>query len=281
MGFKYSVTLSSFRKKEPIKQTLARLKTQGFDAVEMFGEPDKINQRELRETIVSYDIPVCGVTGMWGGGSEDSWKRKLLSLDSNLVNYSKNYIKKCIEMCEFLGGGEINICLFADDVPMSFDANHNVYSENLKKAKIKKAIPILSSMTRFAADHNVTLLIEPLNRFSTPYCCTAEDAIYIAQKINQKNLGVLLDTFHMNIEESSFEQAILDSKDFLWHTHFAENNRAMPGYAHLDFESIVKTLQKIRYDKYVCFEPHLAADYKSVTLKGLKFIKKLEKFADS
>lgn len=278
MAFKYSITLSSFRKLESIEKTLTRLKDQRYDAVEVVGEPEEINLKDLKNTIESFSIPVSGVTGMWGRINESSWKRKLLSLDPSLVSYAENYVKKCIEMCEYLGGNEINICLFADDIPILFDANHYVLSEKLKRLRIKRAIPTLSSLSRFASDHNVGLLIEPLNRYSTPYCNTAKDAIYIAQMINQNNLRMLLDTFHMNIEESSFEQAIEDSKNFLAHTHFAENNRAMPGYAHLDFESIVKTLHKIGYDKYISFEPNLnEVDYKLATLKGLNLIKRLEK----
>ena len=277
MAFKYSITLSSFRKLEPIEQTLARLKEQKYDAVEAFGEPEEINLRDFRNTISSFDIPICGVTGMWGRTSEDSWKRKLLSLDPSLVSHCENYVKQCIEMCEYLGGKEFNICLFADDDQIFFDANHHTVSESLKQSTIKRAIPMLSSLYRFASDHNVELLIEPLNRYSTPYCTTAKDAVYIAQMVNHNNLGIMLDTFHMNIEESSFEKAIGDSKEFLRHTHFAENNRAMPGYAHLDFEPIVRTLHNIGYDKYISFEPNLIdVDYKLATLKGLNLIKRLE-----
>jgi D-psicose/D-tagatose/L-ribulose 3-epimerase len=276
LGFKYSVTLSSFRKIESIEQTLPRLKEQGFDAVEMYGEPDKTNLRELKETFSSCGLPICGITGMWGRISQDGWKRRLLSLDPDLVRYSENYVRRCVEMCQYLGGTELNICLFADNIN-DFDVNHHMISEDKKRSKMEMTVPLLLSLSQFASDHNVNLMIEPLNRYSTPYCCTAKDAAYIAGKINQDNVGILLDTFHMNIEESSFEKAILDSKDLVRHTHFADNNRMMPGYAHLDFDPIVKTLQKIGYDKYISFEPNLTdSDYKSATLNGLQFVKKLE-----
>ena len=277
MGFKYSITLSSFRNIEPIEHTLVRLRKQGYDAVEMFGEPDEINLRDFRDKIRSFDFNVCGVTGMWGKISVGSSKRKLLSQDPSLVSHVEDYVKKCIEMCEYLGGNEINVCLFADDNHVLFDANHNVIPENIKQSTIKRIIPILQSLTKYASDHNVVLLIEPLNRYSTPYCTNAKDAIFIAQLVNQSNLGILLDTFHMNIEESSFEEAIMESRDFLRHTHFAENNRSMPGYGHLDFESILKTLHKIGYSGYISFEPNLTVDdYELTTQKGLKFIKRLE-----
>ncbi len=276
MGFKYSVTLSSFRNIESIEQTLARLKEQGFDAVEMYGEPDKINLREIKEISSSCGLSICGITGMWGRISQDGWKRRLLSLDPDLVRYSENYVKKCIDMCQYLGGNEFNICLFADN-SNDFDVNHHMISEDQKRSEMERMVPLFLSLSRFASDRNVNLVIEPLNRYSTPYCSTVRDATYIAGKINQDNVGILLDTFHMNIEERSFEKAILDSKDLVLHTHFADNNRMMPGYAHLDFVPIVKTLQKIGYDKYVSFEPNLTeSDYKSATINGLEFVKKLE-----
>lgn len=275
MGFKYSITLHSFRELEPIEQTLARLKGQGYDAVEMFGEPDQTDLKKIMETANSYGLPICGITGMWGRASKEGYKRKLLSLDQDTIRYSENYVRKCIEMCQYLGGNEINVCLFADS-SNDFDANHGLISEDQKKSVTERAIPLLLSLSRFASDHNVNLLIEPLNRYSTPYCNTAKDATYITTKINQDNVGILLDTFHMNIEESSFEKAIHDSGGLVKHTHFADNNRAMPGYAHLDFAPIVKTFQKIGYDGYVSFEPNLTVDYESATLNGLQFIKNLE-----
>ncbi len=275
MGFKYSITLHSFRKIEPLEQTLTRLKEQGYDAIEMFGEPEQIDFEKIKETTASYGLPICGITGMWGRASKDGWKRKLLSLDQDMIKHSEKYVRECIKMCQHLGGSEINVCLFADN-SLDFDANHGMVSEDQKKSAIERAIPLLLSLSRFAADHNVNMLIEPLNRYSTPYCNTAKDAAYVAAAINQENVGILLDTFHMNIEEISFEKTILDSESFVKHMHFADNNRAMPGYAHVDFAPIVKTLQKIRYNRYVSFEPNLAANYESATLTGLQFIKNLE-----
>jgi len=115
-----------------------------------------------------------------------------------------------------------------------------------------------------------------LNRYSTPYCTTADDAVSIVKQINQDNFGILLDTFHMNIEEDSFEHAILKSERLLQHTHFADNNRKMPGYGHIDFKLIVNSLRNIGYNHYISFEPNLTRkDYESVTKNGLEFIKSI------
>jgi sugar phosphate isomerase/epimerase len=278
MTFKYSITLSSLRRIETIEQTLDRLIRQGYDAVEMFGEPEKLDVNQLQEIFHSFDITVCGVTGMWGSIGKDGWKRKFLSSDSSFITHSQEYVKHCVKMCQSLGGDKMNICLFADDQLSAFDRNHTIISEDQKAHIIQQVIPILSKLARFAADHGVKLLIEPLNRYSTPYCTTANDAVTIANQINEHNFGVLLDTFHMNIEEDSLEHAILKSEGLLQHTHFADNNRKMPGYAHIDFQSVVKSLEHIGYNQYISFEPNLTnKEYESATKNGLDYIKDIEK----
>ena len=278
MSLKYSITLSSFRSiVEPLEQTLHTLLSQGYDAIEMFGEPESVKLEYLRELFQSYDISVCGVTGMWGSISPDGWKRKLLSLDQSLIRYSQKYVMQCIDMCHRLGGKKLNICLFADDKLASIDKNHQVISEQEKLPVIQRVLPILSELAGYANDRGIQTLLEPLNRYSTPYCTTAADAVRIAQKINQDNFGVLLDTFHMNIEEDSFENAIISTEGMLHHTHFADNNRKMPGLGHIDFKTIMKALNRIGYNsEYISFEPNLTSDrYRADTEFGLNFIKSL------
>jgi sugar phosphate isomerase/epimerase len=271
---KYSITLAPFRKIDPIDQTIANLSKQGFDAVEMFGEPQEMDLAKLKDIFSSYNMPVCGITGMWGSISKDGWKRKLLSADPALVQASERYVQECIRMCNLLGGKEMNVCLFADDRP-GFDKTHGLISPKEKEHIMARVIPIMKRLCKDATTYGVELLLEPLNRYSTPYCATAKDAAAIAQKVD--SLGILLDTFHMNIEEDSFEDAIQSSGQLLRHTHFADNNRKMPGFAHIDFSTIVRCLLEIGYDSYVSFEPNiLDRNYQHATKRGLEFVKLIE-----
>jgi D-psicose/D-tagatose/L-ribulose 3-epimerase len=275
---KYAITLASFRKIEPIEDTLATLAKQGYDAVEMYGEPSEVDAKKLRDTFSSYSLPVCGITGMWGSVSMDSWKRKLLSTDPMLMQASEQYVLDCLKMCNILGGKEMNICLFADDMP-GFDRTHRTIAAKEKELFAAKAVPIMSRLCRKASDYGVQLVLEPLNRYSTPYCATAKDAVAIAHQVN--SLGILLDTFHMNIEEDLFKDAIQSSSELLLHMHFADNNRKMPGFAHIDFSTIVKSLKEIGYVGYISFEPSIAdKNYEHATKYGLNFVKKLVELQD-
>jgi D-psicose/D-tagatose/L-ribulose 3-epimerase len=275
---KYTITLASFRKIEPIEDTLATLARQSYDAVEMYGEPSEVDAKKLRDTFSSYSLPVCGITGMWGSVSMDSWKRKLLSTDPILMQASEQYVIDCLKMCNILGGKEMNICLFADDMP-GFDRTHRTIAAKEKELFAAKAVPIVNRLCRQASDYGVQLVLEPLNRYSTPYCATAKDAVAIARQAD--SLGILLDTFHMNIEEDSFKDAIQSSSELLLHMHFADNNRKMPGFAHIDFSTIVKSLKEIGYVGYISFEPSIAdKNYEHATKYGLNFVKRIVELQD-
>jgi D-psicose/D-tagatose/L-ribulose 3-epimerase len=282
LKLKYAITLSSFCHIEPIERTLERLQGQGYDAVEMFGEPQKMGMKKLRDIFDSFNFHVCGITGMWGSISEDSWKRRILSADRSIAKHTEEYVMDCIKMCQSVGGNEMNICLFADSDMATFDRNHRTLSGDKKEAVIQKAIPLLNTLTKFAKDYGVHILVEPLNRYNTPFCSSAKDAFVIANKVNHDNFGLLLDTFHMNIEEDSLEDTILKSGKLLRHMHLADNNRKMPGYAHINFQSIMRSLFGIGYNGYASFEPNVNdKEYENYTKRGLEFIKSLEKIVSS
>jgi D-psicose/D-tagatose/L-ribulose 3-epimerase len=271
---KYAITLASFRKIELIEDTLATLTKQGYDAIEMFGEPSEVDLKKLHDTFSSYNLSVCGITGMWGSISPDGWKRKLLSTDPMLVQASEQYVIDCVKMCNILGGKEMNICLFADE-KQGFDGTHRTIPAKEKELFAAKAVPVMSRLCRKASDYGIQLVLEPLNRYSTPYCASAADAVAIADQVNL--LGIMLDTFHMNIEEDLFTDAIQSSRQLLLHMHFADNNRKMPGFAHIDFPTIVKSLKEIGYVGYISFEPTIAdKKYKHATKYGLDYIKRIE-----
>jgi sugar phosphate isomerase/epimerase len=276
MNWKYSITLSSFKDIEPLKTTLERLTMLGFDAVEMYGEPDSVDVSSILEIFNSYNIPISGVTGMWGYASKESSGRKLVTRYKSIFSKTQDYIKKCIVLCDKLDGKLFNVCLFSDDSLVEADKNHARLSESLKRELMSTIIDPLREMSLFAKDRGVDLLIEPLNRYSTPVCTTSADAMYVVKSIAQENVGLLLDTFHMNIEEDSIECSIKNSKGLLKHIHLADNNRKMPGFAHINFREIVNALRELEFDGYMSFEPFIPdAHYENDIRSGIELIRSL------
>jgi sugar phosphate isomerase/epimerase len=269
----FSITIDSFSKIESLENTIKSLVELGINNIELSGDPSNSYSRKNLELFNTFSISVLGVTGKWTS-SKGMITPILLTSDPQILSYSKNYIKECIKMCNFFGGSIFNVCLLSD-YDLKIDWNHEMISNKEKKKLLKKSVSILSELTSFSKDFGVYLLLEPLNRYSTPFCNNAADAIYVTTTLNNDYFSILLDTYHMNIEETDFSDSIIKSKNFLKHIHFADNNRKMPGLGHINFDFILKTLKMIQYNNYIGLEPIVDRNYKVEIKQGLYFLNKL------
>ena len=270
---KFSITIDSFTKIESLENTIKGLVELGINNIELSGDPSNFNSKKIFELFNTFSVSVLGVTGKWTS-SKGMISPILLTSDPHILSYSKNYVKECIKICNFFGGSIFNICLLSD-YHLKKDWNHEMIPNKEKKKLLKKSVNILSELTRFSKDFGVYLLLEPLNRYSTPFCCNTADAIFVTSKVNNDYFSILLDTYHMNIEEVDFSDSIIKSKNFLKHIHFADSNRKMPGLGHINFNSILKTLKKIQYNNYIGLEPIVDRNYKVEIRQGLNFLNKL------
>jgi sugar phosphate isomerase/epimerase len=267
MSWEYSITLSSFKNLEPIQVTLEKLKNQGVNAVEVYGEPDFIDVKNLANQFDSLSIKVSGITGMWGLSSTNNMFRNLVTADNKLLLAAQNYVKKCVTLCHDLGGKSFNICLFSDK-PLISDGNHKFLPTDNKRKWLSSLVNPLRELAEYASDRDINLVIEPLNRYSTPICTNSQDAKYLVNQVDRENLGIMLDTFHMNIEEDSIYETIESTGSLLKHIHVSDNNRKMPGFAHIDFKQIVQALKKINYSKFITFEPTIENTDYEIDLKA-------------
>jgi D-psicose/D-tagatose/L-ribulose 3-epimerase len=109
------------------------------------------------------------------------------------------------------------------------------------------AVESLKHAADYAARKGVRLAVEPLNRFETDLVNTAEQALELCDRIGYDNVGLLLDTFHMNIEEKSVPDAIRLAGDRLFHVHACENDRGTPGTGHVPWPDVFRALHDIDY----------------------------------
>jgi len=100
----------------------------------------------------------------------------------------------------------------------------------------------LRRVARRARGANVRIVIEPVNRYESNWLNTVEEVLDLIGRLGEDNVGVLPDTFHMNIEEADMFEALRRAGTRLWHLHVADSNRRAPGAGHLDFNQIVIAL---------------------------------------
>jgi sugar phosphate isomerase/epimerase len=102
---------------------------------------------------------------------------------------------------------------------------------------------------------------------------TVADGLRLIDDLGSDNLGLMLDTYHMNIEEPSIEASLAAAGDRLWHVHIADSNRRYPGSGHLPFDSIFAALRNMGYDRYVSAEILPEPDSDSAAIKTIEFLK--------
>jgi len=155
----------------------------------------------------------------------------------------------------------------------------------------KWAVEGLQVVARHAETRQVTICLEPLNRFETYFLNTLEDAASLVHDVGASNVKIHFDTFHSNIEEKHPAEALRSIAKELGHVHISENDRGIPGSGHVDWQGVLKVLKAIRYQGWMTIEsfaqpePDLAAaaaiwrdmapSGDELAQQGLRFIRRL------
>lgn len=112
----------------------------------------------------------------------------------------------------------------------------------------------LGTVARAARTAGVRLVVEPINRYETNWLNTVDEVLDLLDRLGEDNVGVLPDTFHMNIEEANVPAALRLGGARVWHVHVADSNRRAPGWGHLDFGPVVRTLAEMNYGGFLSAE---------------------------
>lgn len=130
------------------------------------------------------------------------------------------------------------------------------YTKPVDKPGVRaRAIDSTRKMADAAANHGVSLGIEIVNRFEHFLLNTAEEGVAFVKEVDKKNVKVMLDCFHMNIEEDYMGDAIRYTGDLLGHFHIGECNRKVPGQGHMPWAEMGQALRDINYRGAVVMEP--------------------------
>ncbi|MFN8195795.1 MAG: sugar phosphate isomerase/epimerase family protein [Nocardioidaceae bacterium] len=121
------------------------------------------------------------------------------------------------------------------------------------------AVGVLRELARAAAPLGVTLGLEICNRYETNVVNTAREALRLADDVDEPNIMIHLDTYHMNIEEDDLRRPVLDVGERLGYVHIGENHRGYLGSGHLDFAGFFHALADIGYAGPVTFESFSSA----------------------
>ena len=200
-----------------------------------------------------------------------------------MVRNGIDYVKRCVKVSSELGGTLVCGPLYTAVGKLDY-----ITEEDRKRAFVKMA-RAFKEIGDFSKDHGVKVALEPLCRYDTNLVNTTAHGIELVDLINHENIGLLLDTFHMNIEEKSISKAIMNAGRRIYHFHACENDRGTPGTGHIPWESVAKSLQSVKYggtislETFTPFEKEFSASMKvwrvleksqdELAIQGLRFLK--------
>jgi D-psicose/D-tagatose/L-ribulose 3-epimerase len=169
------------------------------------------------------------------------------------------YLKHCVDLCVAIGAPLLGGPLYGAPLVFAGRAPAPI-SAAAREARVARVAEGLAEVAGHAAGGGVRLAIEPLNRFETDFCNTAEQALELVRLVGSPACGLMLDTFHMNMEEDDLPQAIRRAGPDLLHFQANETHRGFLGTGHLDLPPICRALAAIRYQGRITLEPFRRTD---------------------
>jgi D-psicose/D-tagatose/L-ribulose 3-epimerase len=217
-----------------------RLKEIGYDGVEVFiGVSDMNAYKAFGKHAKSVDMEVTTVIGL--GPDENP-----VSPDAAVRKKAVDRIKWFVDCADAIGSGLIGGPL------------HSAFATFTNKApqeeEYKRSAEVLSEAAEYAADADVILSVEAINRFECYLCNTVAQMTDIVNRVNHPNVNAHYDTHHANIEEKDIIQSIHDVAPVVGHIHLSENDRGTPGDGHIPWDGVFKAIKEINYDGWLTIE---------------------------
>jgi sugar phosphate isomerase/epimerase len=224
-----------------LEESLKKAATLGFDGVELFtGSGNDLDEEHLRKRLDHYGL---GLAAVGTGAGKVIHGLTLTDPDPNIRQKAISFISEMILFGAHFGAPAIIGSM-----------QGNVLPGSNREETMDWLVQGLEVLKKTASDHGVMLIYEPLNRYETNLLNTLKAGIEFLKKNDLKNIRLLADLFHMNIEEDSLPQIILESGNYIGHVHFADSNRRPMGFGHTNMPPIATALNEISYEGYVSAE---------------------------
>jgi sugar phosphate isomerase/epimerase len=226
-----------------LAEAFKKVSSLGYDGVELMTKnPKTLDGEKLRRLLEKNGLILTGLcTGHVYGedrlglvGPDRKVCKKAMVRLKEFVDFAAEYLEPgiCINIGRARGQG------YVDDSVRTLDEMATAFRE----------------LSDYALPYGIKIVLEPITVNQTNYINTTQDGIRMVEHVQRSNIGLMLDVYHMNIEDDDIYESFREAKDKCWFVHFTDNNRKYPGGGHLDFKKIVRTLEEIGFDGFVSME---------------------------
>jgi sugar phosphate isomerase/epimerase len=226
--------------REKIGINICKAARLGFDGVELLiGDPRGLDIPETEKALADHNLKLACINT---GRLVSQFGLTLIHEEEAVRREAFARLKNLIELCGHFRC-DLNIGLFRGGAVAGKPIG---YSKQL-------LIEALARACSCAEGFDVTINLEPTNRFEINFIHTTDDGLEIIRKVGHPNLKMLLDLYHMYIEDDGISESLRKAKEFVRHIHFSDSDRLPPGLSRgkIGFASVVDTLGDIGYSGFL------------------------------
>jgi len=224
-----------------IKTAFRKLRDLGYDGAElMVGNPDQFDHSEIEQWSKEYFIEIPALcTGEVYGQDRLSF----MDPDKLVRRKAIQRTKSIVDFASVLGA-QVNIGRLRG----------RFYPEIPRKKSLGFMYAAFEKVTDYAAEKGVTLTLEPIAQIYCNNINSTQEGIDIVRKVGRKHFRLMVDIFHMNLEDKSTKRSFREANPYLSHIHICDSNRLAPGRGNFDFGMIIEMIKGIGYSGYISAE---------------------------
>ncbi len=229
---------------EGIRLAVQKTKEAGFDLIEFpLMDPFSFDVAVAKDALEEYGLDVSASLGL-------SEATDVTSSDPVIVAAGEALLIKAVDVLADLGGKHFCGVIYSA---------MKKYMEPVTTEGLASSRDVIARVADHASARGVSVSLEVVNRYETNVLNTARQALAYVAEVDRPNLGIHIDTYHMNIEESDMFAPVLDAAPALRYVHIGESHRGYLGTGTVDFDAFFKALGRIGYDGPIVFESFSSA----------------------
>ena len=234
----------------------------GYDGVELaLRNPALLDSQQIRNWLEAYHLELIGLcTGEVFG--QDGLA--IAGMPSEVARTAEARLRAIIDFAAEFGKGVI----------VNIGRVRGRLDPEEPQASWDTAVAAFQRLSDYALPKEVRLTLEPVNHYEVNFILTTQDGLAFARDVDRPNFGLMLDTYHMNIEDQNIYASFRQARRYCWHVHIADNNRKWPGNAHIDFPSIVATLADLGYTGYLSAEVFPWPDSDTAGMETIRYMRR-------
>ncbi|MEM1484459.1 sugar phosphate isomerase/epimerase family protein [Oscillospiraceae bacterium PP1C4] len=230
-----------------LENSFSKLAEYGYDGVELMTlNPSKLNWQEVKDTAEKYGLSVVlvctgeifGQLGLSFTDPREEIRREAIARVKEIIDFAA-YLGAYINIGRVRGQ-------YCEEVPA--------------EQTYRWAVDAFREISDYAAPKNVQIALESVTLMQTNFINTIAESAKMVDVVDRPNFKLMMDVFHLNIEEKDLIQTIKDYSAYNIHVHLADNNRRYPGHCGMDFDKVIAAFKEVGYDGGFCTEIYQIPD---------------------